>query len=33
MTTGRNFKAIAADIAEGFVIVNPILSKPSMPSS
>jgi hypothetical protein len=28
MATGRNVKAIAADIAEGYVIVNPIFLKP-----
>jgi hypothetical protein len=28
MATGRNVKAIAADIAEGYVVVNPIFLKP-----
>ncbi|MGO9377214.1 MAG: hypothetical protein ACLPN1_18540 [Dissulfurispiraceae bacterium] len=28
MATGRNFKGIASDIAEGFVVVNPIYLKP-----
>lgn len=28
MSTGRNCKSIAADVAEGFVIVNPIFLKP-----
>ena len=28
MTQGRNLKAIASDIAEGFVTINPIYLKP-----
>jgi hypothetical protein len=28
MATGRNLKAVAADIAEGYVVVNPIYLKP-----
>ena len=28
MATGRNVKAIASDIAEGYVVVNPIFLKP-----
>lgn len=28
MATGRNLKAIAADITEGYVVVNPIYLKP-----
>jgi hypothetical protein len=28
MATGRNYKAIASDIAEGYVVVNPIYLKP-----
>jgi hypothetical protein len=28
MATGRNFKSITNDIAEGFVFVNPIYLKP-----
>lgn len=28
MSTGRNLKGLACDIAEGFVVVNPIFLKP-----
>jgi hypothetical protein len=28
MATSRNLKAVASDIAEGFVVVNPIYLKP-----
>ncbi len=28
MAQGRNYKAIASDIAEGFVTINPIFLKP-----
>ncbi|HTZ17658.1 MAG TPA: hypothetical protein VMB78_04390 [Dissulfurispiraceae bacterium] len=28
MATGRNFKAVANDIGEGFVTINPIFLKP-----
>ena len=28
MATSRNYKAIASDIAEGFIVVNPLYLKP-----
>jgi len=33
MATGRNLKAVANDIADGFVTINPIYLKPFDPES